>query len=825
MDDELLEVMVQIGRQLSLVLERTRATEALQASEQRNRRIVETASDAFLAMDESGRVVEWNQQAELLFGWSREEALGREAAELIVAEELGEAHPEGLHGYLSTGSGPVVSNRMNLEAKHRDGARFPVELAVWEITTPSGRELNAFVRDISRQKETEEALASARDQAIEASRLKSEFLANMSHEIRTPMNGVIGLANLLLDTDLDGPQRRYAEGIQSAGEALLGLINDILDLSKAEAGKIELEQVDFDLQELVEEATTLLAGPAAEKGLELVGYTDPSLPRAVRGDPGRVRQVLVNLVGNAVKFTERGEVVVRALGERLDDRAVLARFEVRDTGIGIDAPVQARLFQPFTQADASTTRRYGGTGLGLALSKRLVELMGGAIGVQSEPRAGSTFWFTVPFETRAEPPTERALPQAPPSVGTVRALVVDDNATNRLILEQQLCSWGLRVDSEEDPRRALELARAAAATGEPYGVALLDLQMPEMSGLELAEAMGRELGLGQPAVILLSSVGAVSSADRTLNGVRLSLMKPIRQSELFNSLAQVLGRGTEPAIDGDDRAREEAERTSGGHGAVLVVEDNSINRTVALGTLAKLGYQADVAVNGREAVEAVRRRAYSAVLMDCQMPEMDGYEATREIREREDGVRHVPIIAMTAAAMAGDRERCLQAGMDDYIAKPLRLEDVDAALRRWTSETLPPGERVPPPPRQDGEAVLDCSHLEELRSLGAQTGNADMFEELVGALVQELPARLSEVQAAARREDLDALGRIAHRVTGSLATLGARRAASASAALEAAARGTDAAAVAERLHDFEVELDTAVKALERAAAREHRPDG
>ena len=810
-DDQLLGAMAQIGKQLGLVIERTRATDALRASEERNRTILETASDAFVAMDASGVIADWNHRAELMFGWSRAEAIGRELAGTLIPEEQREAHREGLRRYLATGWGPVVANRVTFEAMRQDGTRFPVELAVWEVKSPTGLQFNAFIRDITHYKEAEEALASARDHALEASRLKSEFVANMSHEIRTPMNGVIGLTNLLLDTKLDGTQRTYAEGIHAAGEALLRLINDILDLSKAEAGKMELEQVEFDPRELVEEATGLLAGEAAEKGLELVAYADPTLPTSVRGDPGRLRQVLVNLVGNAVKFTERGEVVVRARleGDHGDD--VTVRFEVVDTGIGIDQASGRDLFASFTQADASTTRRYGGTGLGLTLSKRLVELMGGDIGVESELGAGSTFWFSVPLAKQPGASSPRTSPSAAPRLVGLRALVVDDNATNRLILGQQLSTWGMRADSAESPGEGIELARRAAADGEPYAVALVDMSMPEMGGLELAHQLSADPTLGHLPVILLSSVGTLSATEGARNGVRRSLVKPVRQSELLAALLDVLTPGPQSSVSahGDRSGAERAEERGI---RVLVVEDNAINRTVAVGTLAKLGFQADVAANGREAVEAVSRRPYSAVFMDCQMPEMDGYQATQEIRRREDG-GHVPIIAMTASAMEGDRERCIAAGMDDYIAKPVRFEELDAALTRWTGAA--PSPEASSPPAGEGDDVLDHSQLDELRRLGARADDGELLAGLVGTFLDEVTVRLAELRDAAQRQDSRALVRVAHTLKGSCAALGARRAAAASAGLEAAAEAGDFAGVADRLRALEAELEAATTALQQ----------
>ena len=675
-DQQLIQVIGQLGRQLGLVVQRAQAAERLRASNERNRTIVETASDAFVEMDELGLVLDWNRQAATMFGWSREEALGRELAALVIPEELRAAHRVGLKRYLAFGGGTVVSNRVEFEALHHDGHRFPVEVAVWEVASGTGRVFNAFVRDITKQKEAEEALASARDQAVEASQMKSAFLANMSHEIRTPMNGVIGLAGLLLETPLDDMQRTYAEGLQSAGDALLSVINAVLDFSKIEAGRVDLEEVDFDLRELVEDSVGLMAGPAAAKGLELATWCYPHLPTAVRGDPARLRQVLLNLVDNAVKFTERGQVVVQVRAVEEDAERVVARFEVVDTGIGIDAASHERVFASFSQADTSTTRRYGGTGLGLALVKGLVELMGGEIGMESQPDRGSTFWFTAPFG-RQMGTTPAPVPRT--DLERVRALVVDDNAANRLILEQQLGAWGMRPETIGDPRQALKVLREAVEAGDRFALALVDMQMPAMDGLEVASGIDGDPTLAGLPVILLSSGRKLPAADLPGSGVRASLMKPVRQSELYDAVVGVL-TPPKPRVDGAPVVSAPA---SSWRGDVLVVEDNVINQTVACGLLARLGYRTDVAVNGREAVEAVARHPYAAVLMDCQMPEMDGYEATHEIRMRECDERHVPIIAMTASAMDADRDRCIAAGMDDYIAKPVRSEEIESALERW----------------------------------------------------------------------------------------------------------------------------------------------
>lgn len=805
-DEQLLEVLGQVGKQLGLVVEKIGAIERLRASNERNRTIIETAGDAFVEMDEDGMIADWNKSAEDMFGWTRDDVIGRELAAVIIPEDMRSAHREGLRDYLATADERAVSHRLQVDGLRKNGVRFPVEVALWEVRSETSRSFNAFVRDTSQQKAAEDALASARDKAVEASRMKSEFLANMSHEIRTPMNAVIGLTSLLMDTELDDTQRRYTEGAHSAGEGLLSIINGILDFSKIEAGKIELEHVDLDLRDLVEESVGLLGRAAASKGIDLAVWCYPDLPTAVRGDPVRLRQVLLNLVGNAVKFTERGQVVVQARPLEVDERSVVVRFDVIDTGIGIDAASYDRLFVSFSQADTSTTRRYGGTGLGLALVKRLVDMMGGEVGVESEPGTGSTFWFSVRLARR---PEAIPAPAPPPSLAGVRALIVDDNATNCLILCEQLAAWGMRPDSAQDAGHGLELLRRAAEAGERYDVAIVDMQMPGTDGLGLAEKMKADLTIAGTRVVLLSSVGAIAPEQRGEAGITASLMKPVRQSELHDALVAALAPSApdlpvvvEPAADAD---------AVGPRRRVLVVEDNEINQLVTVGTLSKLGYDTDVAANGREAVEAVSLRPYAAVLMDCQMPEMDGFEATRTIRQREGGDRRIPIIAVTASATDADRQRCMAAGMDDYIAKPLRIETIEAALEQWTNggDSGPSDRRQPSP---DGE-ILDPVFVEQLRELGADANGSDLFTTLVETFLQESETRMGQARDAVQSEDFASLVRIAHIQRGSSAVMGAVALASASGALEDASRRSDIDEARERLLAVEAEFARATAAL------------
>lgn len=651
--------------------------------EARQRDIVENASDFIFTTDLTGKFTSFNPAGERLTGYPRDEALRLNIRDLISPEDAASGA-----ALLSLALAPEESGiaRFETRFKTRDGGRVWMETSarlVREAGEPVG--LLGVARDIGERKQIEDQLKRAHAAAEATTRAKSVFLANMSHEIRTPMTGVIGMTNLLLETPLRSDQREFAEAIHGSAEALLTILNDILDFSKIEAGKLQFEVIDFDLTAPVDDSLGLLAARAVAKKIELAADLAVDLPRQVCGDPGRLRQVLLNLIGNAVKFTEQGEVVVSVSAETETHTDVRVRFEVSDTGIGMSEEAQQQLFNPFMQADSSTTRKFGGTGLGLAISKQIVELMGGQIGVRSELGRGSTFWFTVELKKQPHSVSLNALPELARLKG-LRVLAVDDNATNRRILGHYLQGWNLRCDLVESGSDALRLAASAAASGDPYRLILLDYAMPEMDGVALTRVIRCNRAYDQIPVMLLTSLDRRFSREELAEvGLSSVLIKPIRQGDLQRTILRLLGdtlekETTPPQALAASTAQAPANAPSL---RVIVAEDNAVNQRIIQMQLKKLGINPDLVSNGVELLKAMEQQAYDLVLMDCQMPEMDGYEATRQLRA-SGRFPHLRVIAMTANAMQGDRERCLAAGMDDYLSKPTRADDLRAALARWS---------------------------------------------------------------------------------------------------------------------------------------------
>ena len=764
--------LIGLGRDITA---RKQTDQALKHSEERFRDLFENASDLVCTMDLEGNITSLNKSGERLTGYPQSEAVRMNLAQMITPEMFTVTR-EMMNRKLEQN----ITTTYEIDIIRKDGSNLTLEISS-RLLHQQGKEtgIQAIGRDITLRKQVEAELKHARDVALESVRLKSEFLANMSHEIRTPMNGVIGMTDLLLETDLSFTQREYTDTIQSSSEALLKIIDDILDFSKIEAGLLRFEKIDFELRGSVEATVESLAERAQGKGLEVASLVYRDVPTALRGDPGRLRQVLTNLIGNAVKFTDQGEVVVRVtkISESASD--AMLRFEIQDTGIGISAEGQRGLFQAFTQADGSTTRKYGGTGLGLAISKQLVELMGGEIGIESTPNRGSSFWFTGRFEKQLASVTPAKEPLG--ILSGTRVLIVDDNATNRNILKHQTSSWGMIATEADSGKKALELLRTGVTKGEPYDIAVLDLMMPDMDGFQLAETIKSDPSIAQVTLVLLPSFVERGHGVRARQvGIASYLQKPVRQSQLYECLTALRTSSDGGPVMASGFGRRDSTRepevphknkTFSGI-RILIAEDNPVNQRVALGQLSNLGYRATAVPNGLELLKALELEHVDIILMDCHMPEMDGFAATNEIRRREGTARHTTIIAMTANALDGDHERCLAAGMDDYLSKPVKSEVLRLKLELWTKPGQPEnGLSAKKPIRHTTGGVIDQSQLASLREI-QQPGAPDFVTELIELFLNEATSDFQALRGALSRDDEVEIRRVAHRLKGASANMG-----------------------------------------------------
>ncbi|MGD9940973.1 MAG: response regulator [Clostridia bacterium] len=803
-----------------LVEERTRE---LTESERSYRDQFLRNSVPMLLLDpEDGSLADANDAALQFYGYERETLLGMTIRGLCASSE--ESIRYKLHAVRSE-----AGQKFNVEHRLADGSARHVEVSTSTIIFDGRSMLHAIIQDVTERKQAEEGLrlASARaeemaGQAEVANRAKSDFLATMSHEIRTPMNGIIGMTGLLLDTTLTEEQIQFARVIQTSGEALLTLINDILDFSKIEARKLELELIDFNLRVSLEDSIDLLAVKAQSKGLRLVNVIDPTVNLHLKGDPGRLRQILMNLVGNAIKFTDTGDITIRTSLIAEDEASETLRISVSDKGIGIPLEKQALLFSPFTQVDNSTTRKYGGTGLGLTISRQLAELMGGQIGFDSEEGRGSTFWFTAVFEKR--PAGQVSQVENLANLNGLRILVVDDNETDRLLIASLLSGWGCRYDEASGGRQALDLMQAGVTAGDPYAIAILDLRMPGMDGIELGNAIVENPAYRGTRLVMMTAMGSRSDEDRYRNtGFSAFLLKPVRQSQLHDCLARLAGLSGPGRLSWERSLSDGSSASRRAEARILLAEDNPTNQLVATKILGKLGYHVDAVANGLEAIAALGEKSYDLVLMDCQMPELDGFEATKEIRRLEGDSRHTTIIAMTANAMQGDRELCLDAGMDDYLSKPVMPDAMAGLLDWWLSKqtirgsvsdgTVPgsegepaAGQGVEPASGEPGKLAEEL--VEELEPVDEDEvpswrdfdraayhdrilGDKDLARELIEMFIADIPLQIKALAASCKAGDSEQVRRQAHRIRGAALNMCGPRLGEKAAGIEQAAAAGD----------------------------------
>jgi len=803
---EEIQTLAQKAREKSLDYERlVRTEEALRKSEARNQALLNAIPDLMLRVDRANVILDYRPKRPIHLLPAATELLGQRVAEIFPAE-MAELLEQAIAAALDHNSAQIFEYELTVDGQAND---YEIR-----IVACAEDETLAIVRDVTKRKQLERELIAAREAALTATRAKSDFLAAMSHEIRTPMNGVIGMVDLLLGTSLTSEQRKLAETVQFSANTLLTLINDLLDLSKVEAGKLAVETVDFDLRDVIDGVTAPLEARAHAKAVGLAWRIDRDVQTTLRGDPLRLGQVLTNLIGNAIKFTEAGAVRLRVSRDSETDARIALRFAVNDTGIGISAEAQQRLFQAFSQADSSTTRKYGGTGLGLAISKQLVGLMGGEIGVMSESGKGSTFWFTVPLEKQPQITSD-----ATSTIAGLRVLVADADEASRELVREQLESMGAWVEACASSDDALKQLYLGVAAAEAFDAALIDARLKTRDDEPLALAIKQDPALAATRLLVMQ--------PREWNGARVAdaeahLVKPVKQSALLDSLmkrddgASAMAATTLEAKQAPVTAPALPLSASRDGVRILLAEDNQVNREVVGLQLQRDGYRADIATNGREAVEATTRAAYDIVLMDCQMPEMDGFQATREIRAREGAARRTIIIAMTAYAQDGDRERCLEAGMDDYISKPIRHDALTAVLARWLPNTTPRHEinQTRNAPSASTHDALDAQVWETLHLLQTED-EPDFIARLIDVFLEDTTRQLAAIAAAVSQNDAQKLAHAAHALKGSCGNVGAMRMVERCQALETVGHAGSVAGAATLVTQLQEEFARVRRALEK----------
>ena len=793
---------------------------SLSASESKNKllaTIVEQSSEAIWTEDINGVVTSWNAGAVAMFGQLEADVIGHtlsidESAPADLAERIKRRAAGERFSYDS-------------EAMTAAGNRINMQVAVAPLVNDNNEFIGTIsvARDVTQSKRAEEALRVARVAAESANHAKSSFLARMSHEIRTPMNGVLGMTELLLQTGLSSVQRKYAETVESSGKNLLAIINDVLDFSKIEAGKLELEKVDLDVRQSLEDIVDLLAERAHAKGLELACRIPADLNTRVKGDPLRLGQILTNLAGYAIKFTQAGAVVISVSGIEQTDSTATLRFEVSDTGLGISPEAQSRIFDEFSQADDSTTRKHGGSGLGLAISRQLVEMMGGQIELTSALGKGSTFAFECKFEKQPEPafvaPEEMPLG----ALTGLRTLIIESSAVSRGILYSQVCNWEMNVRVAETAEHGLELLAQATARAAPFDLVIIDLGHSGKDSLELARSIRRKVAIASVRLVMLTPVGNHALLkDARDAGIDACLVKPVRQSDLYENLVHVMLGGRSHEIEIASVANEIANAPlAGSRGKILLVEDNLVNQAVALGMLNRLqGYEVVIAKNGHEALNALEAHeapAFDIVLMDCHMPELDGYEATLEIRkrERDSHKKRIPIIALTANAMDEDREDCLNAGMDDHLSKPLSRQQLQVKLDLWMPAVkfvpAEAGSVVPDTLAKDVD-VLDPQVLAQLRDL-ENADDPNLLSRILKLYLDESPKLFEQLRHAVLRSEAREIEMSAHALKSSSANIGATVLASLCVEIHSAVCETDFARVAQIFSEAETAFNQVQTAL------------